>query len=203
MSSLTVILCNSDIQRFKKMDKVNELITKRWSPVAFDSRPVEYEKIHLLFEAAKWAPSGRNAQPWRFIFATRDMPEYELLFSLLSDGNKTWAKTAPLLVLPLTQVISTYKNRKNRLAFYEAGMAVGNLLLQATQMGLVVHQMGGYDEEKAKQVLVIPTRYEPMAMMAIGYKGDSSQLPEEIRDREKRERTRLEISKFLVQGKCK
>ena len=82
-------------------------------------------------------------------------------------------------------------------------MAVGNLLLQATQMGLVVHQMGGYDEEKAKQVLVIPTRYEPMAMMAIGYKGDSSQLPEEIRDREKRERTRLEISKFLVQGKCK
>ena len=185
------------------MDKVHDLITKRWSPLAFDKRPVEIEKIHLLFEAAKWAPSGRNAQPWRFIFATREMPEFELLFSLLSKGNQDWAKTAPLLVLPLTQVISTYKNRKNRLAFYEAGMAVGNLLIQATHMGLFVHQMGGYDDEKAKELLVIPTRYEPMAMMAIGYKGDLSQLPKEFHKRENKKRTRLEISKILVQGKCK
>ena len=185
------------------MDKVHELITKRWSPVAFDQRPVDYDKIHLLFEAAKWAPSGRNAQPWRFIFATRDMPEYELLFDLLSEGNKTWAGTAPLLVLTLTQTISTYKNRPNRLAYFEAGMAVANLLLQATHMGLYVHQMGGYDEEKAKVNLVIPTRYEPMAMMAIGYKGDAAQLSKELADREKKERTRMEISKFLVQGKCK
>ncbi len=185
------------------MDKVHDLISKRWSPVAFDNRPVEYDKIHLLFDAAKWAPSGRNAQPWRFIFATKEMPEYELLFNLLSKVNQAWAKTAPLLVLTLAQKISTYKNRNNRLASYEAGMAVGNLLIQATYMGLHVHQMGGYDEEKAKEVLVIPTRYEPMAMMAIGYKGDISQLPEEFHDRETKRKTRMEISKFLVQGKCK
>ncbi len=185
------------------MDKVHELITKRWSPVAFDNRPVEYDKIHLLFDAAKWAPSGRNAQPWRFIFATKEMPEYELLFNLLSKANQAWAKTAPLLVLTLAQKISTYKNRKNRLASYETGMAVGNLLIQATYMDLHVHQMGGYDEEKAKETLVIPTRYEPMAMMAIGYKGDISQLPEEMHDREKKKKPRMEISKFLVQGKCK
>jgi nitroreductase len=185
------------------MDKVHELISKRWSPVAFDSRPVDYDKIHLLFDAAKWAPSGRNAQPWRFIFATREMPEYELLFNLLNKGNQAWAKTAPLLVLSLAQTISTYKNRGNRLASYEAGMAVGNLLIQATHMGLYVHQMGGYDVERAKEVLVIPTRYEPMAMMAIGYKGDISQLPKEFHDREKKKRSRMEISKFLVQGKCK
>ena len=185
------------------MDKVHELITKRWSPVAFDNRPVEYDKIHLLFDAAKWAPSGRNAQPWRFIFATKEMPEYELLFNLLSKRNQAWAKTAPLLVLSLAQKISTYKNRKNRLASYEAGMAVGNLLAQATALGLMVHQMSGYDHERAKETLVIPTRYEPMSIMAIGYKGEPARLPSDVAAWEKRERTRLEISKFLVQGKCK
>ena len=185
------------------MAEINELILKRWSPVAFDPRPVEFEKIHLLFEAAKWAPSGNNGQPWRFVFATRDMPEYKVLLDLMSEKNQEWAKTAPLLVLVLAQVVSIYKNRPNRLAFYEAGMAVSNLLIQATSMDLFVHQMAGYDHEKAKDVLVIPTRYEPAAMMAIGYKGDSSQLPEKVAAWEKRERTRMEVSKFLVSGKCK
>ena len=185
------------------MDKLHNLITDRWSPVAFDSRKVDYESIHLLFDAAKWAPSSRNAQPWRFIFATKDMPDYKRLLSLLTDQNQIWASTAPMLVLPLAQVISTYKNRPNRLAFYEVGMAVGNLLVQATHMGLMVHQMSGYDVERAKEELVIPTRYEPMAMMAIGYKGDVAQLPESGNAWEKRNRSRNEISKFLVTGKCK
>jgi len=180
------------------MEKVHELITKRWSPVAFDPRPVEYEKIHQLFEAAKWAPSGRNAQPWRFIYAVKESPEYEVLFDLLDQGNQVWAKTAPLLVLSLAQVISTYKNHPNRLALYETGMAVANLLLQATHMDLHVHQMGGYDEERAKEVLEIPSRYEPAAMMAIGYKGDPSQLPAEVAAREENERTRKDISKLPI-----
>jgi len=185
------------------MDTIHKLITDRWSPVAFDSRKVEFETLHLLFEAAKWAPSGRNSQPWRFIFASSDMPDYKVLLGLLSERNQVWAKTAPLLVLPLAQIISTYKNRPNRLAFYEAGMAVGNLLIQATHMGLMVHQMGGYDVERAKEELVIPSRYEPMAMMAIGYKGDVASLPKELAAREEKERSRLEISKFLVAGRCK
>jgi nitroreductase len=185
------------------MDKLHELITKRWSPVAFDPRPVDYDTIHLLFEAAKWAPSSRNSQPWRFIFATKDMPDFKLLVSLLTKENQVWASKAPMLVLPLTQVVSTYKNRPNRLAFYEAGMAVGNLLIQATHMGLLAHQMAGYDVERAKEELVIPSRYEPMAMIAIGYKGDVALLPENGALWEKRKRTRMEISKFLVSGKCK
>jgi len=185
------------------MDKVHKLITDRWSPVAFDDRPVDYDQIHLLFEAAKWAPSARNAQPWRFIFASREMSDYKVLLDLLSEANQVWASTAPLLVMPLAQVISVYKNRPDRLAFYETGMAVGNLLAQATAMGLMVHQMGGYDMDRAKETLVIPTRYEPMTMMAIGYKGDPAKLPAEVAARESRERTRMEISKFLVQGRCK
>ena len=185
------------------MEKIHELITQRWSPRAFSPKPVEFEKLHLLFDAAKWAPSSRNAQPWRFIYASKDMSEYELLFDLLEEGNKKWAASAPLLVLTLAQTISTYKNRRNRLAYFEAGMAVSNLLLQATYMGLFVHQMGGYDVEKAKEVLVIPTRYEPMAMMAIGYKEGTEKLTKEDEFWEKRDRTRMEISKFLVSGKCK
>jgi nitroreductase len=185
------------------MDKLHNLITDRWSPVAFDDRSVDYDQIHLLFEAAKWAPSSRNAQPWRFIFATREMPEYKVFIDLMSEANQMWATSAPLLVMPLAQVISTYKNRPNRLAFYETGMAVGNLLAQATAMGLMVHQMSGYDMERAKEILVIPTRYEPMSILAIGYKGEPAKLPSDVAAWEKRERTRMEISKFLVQGKCK
>lgn len=185
------------------MGKVHYLITDRWSPVAFDERELEYETIHLLFEAAKWAPSARNAQPWRFIYATREMPDYRVFLDFMTEYNRTWASTAALLVMPLAQVISTYKNRPNRLAFYEAGMAVGNLLVQATAMDLMVHQMSGYDVERAKEALGIPTRYEPMSIMAIGYKGDVSKLPEDVAAWEKRERTRMEISRFLVQGRCK
>jgi nitroreductase len=185
------------------MDKVHNLITDRWSPVAFDAREVDYSLIHLLFDAAKWAPSSRNAQPWRFIYATREMADYKVFLDLMSERNQVWASSAPLLVMPLAQVISTYKNRPNRLAFYEAGMAVGNLMIQATAMDLMVHQMSGYDVERAKETLVIPTRYEPMTIMAIGYKGEPASLPSDVAAWEKRDRTRMEISKFLVQGRCK
>lgn len=186
------------------MDTIHNLITDRWSPVSFDLRDVEYEKIHLLFEAAKWAPSSRNAQPWRFIFATREMSDYKVFLDFMSETNKLWASAAPLLVMPLAQVISTYKNRPNRLAYYETGMAVGNLLVQATAMGLMAHQMSGYDVERAKETLVIPTRYEPMSIIAIGYRGDQSNLsPADVAAWEKRDRSRMEISQFLVQGRCK
>jgi len=185
------------------MNKIHKLITDRWSPVAFDDRAVDQETIHLLFEAAKWAPSSRNSQPWRFIYVTKEMPEYSIFLDLMSEYNRIWASSAPLLVLPLAQVISTYKNRPDRLAFYQAGMAVGNLLIQATAMGLFVHQIGGYDFERAREVLSIPSRYEPMTILAIGYKGDISKLPEKYAERENTERTRKEISEFLVRGTCK
>ncbi|MCK4746690.1 MAG: nitroreductase family protein, partial [Bacteroidales bacterium] len=136
-------------------------------------------------------------------FATNDKPEYKVLIDLMSEDNQVWANTAPLIVLGLAQVISTYKNRPNRLAYYETGMAVANLLVQATHMDLFVHQMAGYDVERAKETLVIPTRYEPAAMMAIGYKGDRAQLSAKVAAREDRKRTRMEISKFLVAGACK
>jgi nitroreductase len=183
------------------MDDIHPLILKRWSPVAFDSKPVGQGKINLLFEAAKWAPSGRNAQPWRFLYATREMPDYESYLNLMDKGNQVWARTAPLFILALAQVISTYKDRPNRLALYEAGMAVSNLLLQATHLGLFVHQMAGYDTMRAREILAIPQRYEPTAMMAVGYKGDPAVLPPDVASREERERTRMKISEFVITGK--
>jgi nitroreductase len=183
------------------MDTVHALITERWSPVAFDSRPVSRDKIELLIDAARWAPSGNNGQPWRFIYSMAGTPEYTPMFDLLNRGNRVWAGTAPLLMISLAQVISTYKDRPNRLALYETGMAVANLLLQATYMGLFVHQMAGYDRKQAREVLELPERYEPAAMMAIGYKGDPGQLPPDEAERETRERKRLETAALLYRGK--
>ena len=182
------------------MEKVHDLIMDRWSPVAYDPRPVSRETIERLIDSAKWAPSGRNGQPWRFIYAVTGTPEYELMFGLLNEGNRVWARTAPLLILPVAQVVSTYKERSNRLALYETGMAVANLLVQATYMDLYVHQIGGYDREKAREVLQLPSRYEPAAMMAVGYKGDPSQLPPEVAAREEHERTRMETAQLLFRG---
>jgi len=185
------------------MSEAQRLIEKRWSPVAFDPKPVSEEEVTKLFEAARWAPSARNAQPWRFIVAHKGSYDYYNMMELMDEGNQVWAQTAPLLVLALAQVVSTYKNRPNRLAMYETGMAVAHLLFRATDMGLMVHQMAGYREEEAKEVLVIPSRYEPTAMMAIGYKGDPSQLPPEVAKREEKKRTRMALDKFVVEGKCK
>ena len=142
-------------------------------------------------------------QPWRFIYTTRDRSDYQVFLDLMSETNQLWASAAPLLILPLAQFISTYKNRHNRLAYYETGMAVGNLLVQATAMGLMAHQLGGYDVERAREILVIPTRFEPMSMIAIGYEGDHTNLPAADVDAwNNRDRSRMEISKFVVRGSC-
>ena len=171
--------------------------------MAFSGKPVEQEKLDALFEAARWAPSSFNAQPWKFMVAPKGGDLYPVLFELLYDINKQWAITAPVLALSMAEMVAPGRIKENRFAFHDTGMAVANLLAQATASGLMVHQMGGYDAEGAKKVLNLPVRYEPAAMMAIGYKGDPAQLPAEVAKWEERERTRMEISKFLIAGKCK
>ena len=178
----------------------HHLITDRWSPVAFDEREVEIEKIESLFKAAMWAPSSRNMQPWRFIYVSKSHADYQSAFDLLVEGNKTWAITAPVLAISIAETISGYKNRSNYYAIYDTGMAVCNMLLQATHLGLFVHQMGGYDMERARVVFKIPDRFEPIAMMAIGYKGDPAVLPESEASREKGKRIRNDMSEHLFEG---
>ena len=182
--------------------KIHPDIAKRRSIVAFSEKDVSREDLEMLFEAARWAPSSRNAQPWSFIYANRNEQEaHERLFSLLNDSNQKWAGDAPVLAISLTQIISPYKNRPNYYAFHDLGMAMGNFLVQATSMDIFVHQMGGYDKDKAREILGIPDDYDPGAMIALGYRGNIKDLPEELWSKELSERHRKELHEFVYRGK--
>jgi nitroreductase len=178
---------------------INELILKRHSPVLFSDRTVENEKLELLFEAARWAPSSNNQQPWRFIVAKKeDKDNFNRLFDCLSPGNQIWAVTVPVLILSIAETISSYNKKMNKYAFHDVGLAVGNLLLQATSMGLFVHQMGGYDNEKARNNLKIPHDYDPVAMIAVGYLAESYEgFPQELIEREKKTRKRNPLNEIV------
>ena len=175
-------------------------LADRWSPVAFASGPVEEEKLNRMFEAARWAASCNNAQPWSFVVAYQGTENFARMADCLAEGN-SWAKSAPVLVLSVAKMVFTYNGKPNRTAMYDTGMAVGNLLTQATAEGLVAHQMAGYDVEKARQSLEVPADHEPMAMMAIGYYGDHASLDEKHRLREEGPRVRRPTSEFVFVGK--
>jgi nitroreductase len=176
-------------------------LTRRKSILSFSEKPVEPEILELLFEAARWAPSSMNLQPWRFIYATRDdIVAYSRLFDMLYEGNKLWAGSAPVLILSIAETIMGYKDRPNRFAFYDLGMAIGNMLIQATSMGLYVHQMGGFHVDQVKIALNIPEKYEPAAILAVGFKGDIDNLSPELKLRELKKRERRETSEFVFQG---
>lgn len=185
----------------KRSKTLHPLIRKRKSVVSFTPEIPDDRTIKMLFEAARWAPSSSNQQPWRFIYATHeDKSQYQRFYNLLNEGNKRWANTAPILALSVAEVISDYKNRPNRFAFHDLGMAVGNLLIQATNMGLYVHQMGGYDVEGARKEFNIPERFEPGAMIAMGYHGEIDHLPMELKRKELKKRTRKEVEEFVFRG---
>ena len=176
---------------------INELILKRRSPLAFDQKPVEEVKIMRLFEAARWAPSSRNEQPWRFIYATRGDEAFDKMVNCLAETNKIWAQKAPLMILSVAKTVSSYNGKPNAYSFHDTGMAVANLLVQATDMGLFVHQMGGYDKDRARMELNIPIEFEPVAMIAVGYTGKTEDLPADLQKRETAERTRLELNELV------
>jgi nitroreductase len=177
---------------------IEDVIARRWSPRAFEERPVEPEKLKRLFEAARWAPSSNNEQPWRFLVATRDnQSDYEKLFGCLSEGNSKWVFRAPVLMLSVASLFFEDDGKPNRHALHDTGMAVENLVLQATALGLQAHQMAGYDVDKARRECQIPSGFEPVAMIAIGYSGDPSILPEYLRQREIKPRERQPIGDFV------
>ena len=181
--------------------EINELIKDRWSPRAFENTPVEEEKLALLFEAARWAPSAMNEQPWRFVYATKNNPEaYENLLSCLVEANQIWAKDAPVLVLTIAK--TTYSNigNPNAYALHDTGMATANMAIQATALDLHLHIMGGYHADKAREVLGIPEGYEPVSMIAVGYLGDAEQLPEPLKARENSPRNRKTVQELVHKG---
>jgi nitroreductase len=178
--------------------EILDLLRHRWSTRAFSSRPVDPATLRQLFEAARWAPSSGNGQPWNFLLATADNPEeHEKLASVLSPGN-AWARNAP--VLALSVATTERAGKQNRHAWHDVGLASENLVIQAVAMGLSVHLMAGYDSDKAREVFQIPYGNDPVAMMAIGYPGDPAALPDGIRQKDLAERQRKAINEFVFSG---
>jgi len=173
---------------------VHDLIARRWSPREFSSRPVEPEKLSTLFEAARWAPSSYNQQPWSFVVARRESPaDFARLLSLLAEKNAAWARSAPVLAISVAQRNFTHNGQPNRHALHDVGQAVAYLTMQATALGLSVHQMGGFDVERARELLAIPAGYEPVAAIALGYAQDPAAPPPTAR-------TRRPASEFVFSG---
>jgi nitroreductase len=180
---------------------VHDLIAERWSPRAFSDKPVAPDVLQSLFEAARWAPSSSNEQPWAYIVATKeDAENFSKLVSVLVPANVTWAQHAPVLALAVAELAFAKSGTPNRNAQHDVGAATAWLTVEATSRGLFVHQMAGYDHDKARQVFRIPAGWEPIAAIAIGYPVDPDSLPQPLRDRELAARTRKPISAFVMSG---
>jgi nitroreductase len=181
---------------------VHDLIRHRWSPRAFSDKPVEPAILASLFEAARWAPSSSNEQPWAYLVATKDNPEdFAKMVSVLVEFNADWAKNAPVLALAVSHLKFQSNGNPNRNAFYDTGAATILFSLEATARGLFVHQMAGFDPAKAKQVFEIPADWEPIAAFAIGYPGDPNSLSQKLQDREVAPRTRKPLAEFVMSGR--
>jgi len=180
---------------------IEPLLARRWSPRAFSDRPVEHEKLRQLFEAARWAASCFNDQPWNYIVATREDPAaFEKMLACLVPANQAWAKAVPVLAISVARTKFRHDGSPNRHAQHDVGAASASLALQAASLGLAVHQMGGFDATRARETYHIPADHEPVAAIAIGYPGDPAALPEKLRERESAPRTRRPISEFVFAG---
>ena len=180
---------------------VHELIRRRWSPRAFASRPVDAQTLGSLLEAARWAPSAMNEQPWTFIVATKEQPdEYARLLDCLVPGNQVWARQAPVLMIAVAKLRFDRNDKPNRHAFHDVGLAAAQLTLQATALGLGVHQMGGIDVGKIRETYAIPESHEPVTGIAIGYPGDPDTLPEKLRESELAPRQRKSLDEIVFSG---
>lgn len=157
---------------------VNEIIRQRKSIISFLPLEIEDEKIQLLFEAASLAPSSRNEQPWSFIIAKRKNEEnFNNLLNLMNEKNQLWAKDASLIAVAAAKKNFTSNDKLNKHYFYDVSSAVANLTYQAVSMGLFVHQVGGFNSEKARLDLNIPDGYDPVVMLAIGYNSSDEKFP--------------------------
>ncbi|MCB2409785.1 nitroreductase family protein [Hymenobacter lucidus] len=179
---------------------VHELIRQRWSPRSFTSQPVAPETLGQVFEAASWAASAMNEQPWRYIYAHRtDTENFQKMVDVLMPGNQPWAKNAAVLVLSLAK--NQYDNgTPNGAALHDLGLANGNLILEATALGLHGHFMGGFDRDKAKQTFQLPDSLQPAVMIALGYQGEAEQLEEPFLSREKAPRQRKSVADIAFEA---
>lgn len=180
---------------------VHELIRNRWSPRAFSDKPVEPSVLASLFEAARWAASSFNDQPWAYLVATKDDSEnFKKMLAVLMEFNANWAKNAPVLAISVARQNFSHDGTPNPVAKHDVGAANAQLTAEATSRGLLVHQMAGFSHDRARQTFGIPGGWDPVSAIAIGYPGDPESLPEDIRKRELVPRTRKPIREFVMTG---
>lgn len=169
---------------------VNKELVNRWSPRAFRDARISEEQLMTLFEAAQWAPSSMNEQPWRYMYAHRGTPEFDAMHDCLLDGNKPWTLQASVLVLCVAEKTFERNGNANRHAFHDVGMANANLFVQATSMGIFGHILGGYNFEKTARVFNLNEAQEAVCFLALGFLGDANQLDEPFKTRELTPRSR-------------
>jgi nitroreductase len=179
---------------------INEILSKRRSTVLFSSKPIENEILLEIFEAARWAPSSNNIQPWRFIYAIQGDSFYTEFLDCMNEKNQLWASKAPLLLLTIAQIFSDDQT-ENKYALHDTGMAYANLVFQAVSRDLSVHPMGGFDKAKARAIAGIPSDYVPVTMAAVGYNSYSGKFDPYLIEKEKRPRVRKQLSEIAFYGR--
>ncbi|WP_262964534.1 nitroreductase family protein [Methylobacter psychrophilus] len=183
--------------------EIHNLIEKRWSPRAFDpGKLVGHDDLLALLEAARWAPSSSNDQPWRFVVCDKATDEsgWKNALAVVVEKNRLWAKNAPVLILAVAMENFNHNGQPNRWAMYDTGAASVSLCLQATALGLVVHQMGGFDAEKSREVFNLPGDCKPMAMLAVGYQADVDVLDDTFKEAELAARSRIALNERFYAG---
>jgi nitroreductase len=191
-----------NIRDYRKPEyNVDEIFLNRWSPRAMSGEEIDGKTMFALFEAARWAPSANNNQPWRFIYARRNTKHWETFFNLLAEGNQVWAHNAAVLIVVISK--TTFDNNKHAHTHsFDAGAAWENFALQGSMMGLVVHGMQGFDYDKAKEILAVPDGYQVEAMIAAGKPGRKEDLPDYQQEREFPS-SRKSIAEIVMEGSFK
>lgn len=190
-----------EIRRARPDHSIADLIARRWSPYAFADRPVSVEDLRSLFEAARWAASSYNEQPWSYIVATKADPEaHEKVLSCLVEGNQAWAGAAPALAIGCTSLHHKHNGKRNAAAEHDLGSSSCSLALQAIALGMHVHQMIGILPDRVREVFGVPEGVLPLTGLAIGYLGDPADLPEKLRERDVQPKSRKPLAEFVFGG---
>lgn len=182
---------------------IHDLLAERWSTRAFDPAPLHDDDVAALLEAARWAPSAMNHQPWRFLVGRSDGevadPTHDGLLAAMADSNRLWAQRAPLLVAALARVEEA-DGAPRAIGPYELGLAVAQLTVQAHALGLHVHQIGGFSADAVRDAFDVPSAYRPVVLLAVGRLGDDAHLPGWARERETAPRERLPLQEIAFAG---
>ncbi|MDW0149291.1 MAG: nitroreductase family protein [Nitrososphaeraceae archaeon] len=189
---------NTEIRKVEK--NINRLFVNRWSPRAMSGEEISNDDLMGLFEAARWAPSSYNNQPWRFIYAKRNTDHWPTLISLLVEGNKIWAQNAAVIVVVISRKNFEFNEKPAITHQFDAGAAWENLALEATSRGLVTHGMQGFDYKQAREELGVPENFDVMAMIAIGKLGQKENLPLNLQEREYPS-DRKPLEEIVMEGK--